>query len=162
MYACRYAKQDALYVTVWRGASNTDEDWEGAASDIRAVGQDGARHPAGVTVLVDVGAENPSPGSLQRKRMGQAIATAFATVKLCVAVVTPSACIRGVITAIEWILPKHPMRIVASHGTLDLALAWLETQRPGIGARALELHREAARDAAKVLMGGAPCTSLRP
>src|SRR4051812_32086536 len=110
---------DRVVVWLFTGPTNSDDDFQRyvdsmAKFDALCAGKDGA-----AVLISDSG--NPGPDSAWRKKIADASTTLAS--KPAFALVSQSALLRGVMTAINWIRPpSYPCKAVA---TLDEAERWL-------------------------------------
>jgi hypothetical protein len=133
-------------VGVWSGSANTTEDYDHLVADMLAIDRAGAAASATVICVVEIDAENPRPTAVERRRISDTSRQACHAPRHYFALVTRSALVRGVMTAIGW-LTQPPGRTNVSHANLDQALAWAESKRPGAASRLTELYQEARRQA---------------
>jgi hypothetical protein len=102
------------------------------------------RHP--IAMVFVVAADNPAPDAHWRRRFAEQRRT-FGSPGVFVSIVTKSAIMRGVLTAMSWIAPEPPHMTTTTHATLEEAAAWIEKNQgtPRAALRALLDEAQAAR-----------------
>ncbi len=141
MYIREYDREQSLLFGLWTGPSNTDEDYDRAASDVLLLDREGEGRPDGVVHIAEADPENPVPTPAQRKRLTSAAEAANRAKVYYFCMVTRSALVRGVITAIGWFAPPRGTHRNGCRATFDEAVAWVEKYRPGVADPLRELRR---------------------
>jgi hypothetical protein len=101
-------------------------------------------HGRPVVLIIDIQDGYPSPNALQRKSIGEAWANAIG-VGGVIAIITGSALIRGIITAIEWFLKNSPThRETRAYARASDAVLWLADQS-GVATSELTAAIDAVR-----------------
>lgn len=130
-----------LVVWLFSGRENSDADLEAFVRSIAEMSSRRDGPPTSAICVVDPG--NPPGNAAWRKRIAEA--SAAAPSEACVVLVTRSVVVRGVLTAVLWLL--RPTFAVSTHETFDEALAWTQSRR-GRDLPALRRLYEQARAAA--------------
>jgi hypothetical protein len=125
MYAFRADDEMAATVGVFTGSSDTDADWALSIESVRAMDDVALAQRAPLVCIMVVGPESPRPPPLWRKRMAEgqnAVRSPF----YYFALVAPSALIRGVFTAINWMVkPKFIAHRARATSTFAEATHWV-------------------------------------
>jgi hypothetical protein len=148
MYVRAYDREQSLLFGLWTGPSNTDEDYDRAAEDVLLLDREGEGRPDGVVHIAEADPENPIPTAAQRKQLTSAAEAATRAKLYYFCMVTRSALVRGVITAISWFAPRRGTHHNGCRASFDEAVAWADMYRPGVADRLRELRRQ-ARTAAR-------------
>lgn len=133
-----------LHVFLFSGDEASDADFGAYVARLEALIA-APEHVSGsaVAVLI-VDAGSPAPNAVWRQRIAEVGGRAPAGTAF--ALVSDSALVRGVATAVQWLKPQPYARKTV--GRFDDAVAWLETLRPGVGERLHQLHANVRRQAA--------------
>jgi hypothetical protein len=84
------------------------------------------RHAIGM--LFAVARDNPAPDAYWRRRFAEQRKT-FRSPHVFLSIVTQSAIMRGVLTAMSWIAPEPPNMTCVTHPTFEQAAAWIEANQ---------------------------------
>lgn len=155
MFCLAFDQTTMVALGIFTGRENTDADFSTYVDSFQKLDAIASRSGglrACYVLIVDPG--NPPPDALWRKR----IADASANIRSdpLVSIVTSSALIRGVATAINWLRP--PPFEIRSHETVAIAAAWIDARRAKNGD-ALGVLTRLEREARAV--SPAPPTSRR-
>lgn len=140
MFRFVYDRASVIAIGVFSGPENTDADFQAYIDSIErldTIAYEEA-HERGVYALI-VDPENPRPNALWRKRIADA--SAHLRSNPLVSLITKSAAIRSVVTAINWFRP--PPYSIKCHESLESAAAWIQSQRSG---NVLEIMRRLEHD----------------
>lgn len=126
MFRLAFDRPTVVAVGIFSGSENSDADFQAYVDSFASLDEVAKqqREARGVYVLV-VDPENPQPDARWRKRI--AYASADIGSNPLASVVTGSALIRGVVTAINWIRP--PPFDIRCHENLEAAAAWVRSKR---------------------------------
>ena len=141
MFSQAWDPVDALVVWLFSHEENSDDDYERYIRCIHEMDARGADRELPAAILV-VDPGQPAPNAAWRRRIAEASATMKS--KALFAVVSESAVVRGVVTAINWIRP--PPYEHAVERSFDDAVAWIERRR----GRALHNPRKLLAEAREV------------
>jgi hypothetical protein len=81
-----------------------------------------------IAMIFVVGPDNPAPDAYWRRRFAEQRKT-FGSPHVYLSMVTQSAIMRGVLTAMNWIAPEPPNMTSATHATFEESAAWVEVQQ---------------------------------
>ena len=141
MFDYAFCRQSSIYVGIYSGNTG-DEDYERCVSSMYAFEAEQRNHPEGiVAVLVSDPGIPPVPPSW-RKRMAEFNQSVQASPYL-LSIVTPSAVIRGILTAINWLSPPRKGHERVAHETFAQACDWVDRHRGQPQPRLRELHQAA-------------------
>jgi hypothetical protein len=110
-----------------------------AIAELDRSGQ-GSNAPIGFVYLV--ARDNPAPDAYWRRRFAEQRKT-FASPRVYLSIVTQSALMRGVLTAMNWIVPQPRHMTSETHSTFEECATWLERVQ-GTSPAVLRRLREAA------------------
>jgi hypothetical protein len=147
MYTRAYDRERGLLFGLWSGPANTDDDFERAAADVLLLDREGEGQPEGVLHIAETDPDNPVPTAAQRRRLSSAAEVLCHVRVYYFCMVTRSALVRGVITALGWFASSRGDRRNGCRATFEEAVTWAENHRPGVAARLRELRREARQAA---------------
>ena len=128
MFRCEFDRASLIAVGVFSGPDNSDADFQAYVDSFQVLDQiayEEARERGVYTVVVDP--ENPRPSALWRKRIADA--SAHLRSNPLVTLVSKSAAIRSVVTAINWFRP--PPYSIKCHDNIEASAAWIQSQRAG-------------------------------
>ncbi len=128
MFRLSFDRQNLIAVGVFSGGENTDADFQAyidsfAQLDTIAFTN---RHERAVYALI-VDPDNPRPDAMWRKRIADGSANIRSNP--LVSLITKSAAIRSVVTAVNWFRP--PTYSIKCHDSIEAAAAWIGAQRSG-------------------------------
>ncbi|HEY6727474.1 MAG TPA: STAS/SEC14 domain-containing protein [Polyangiaceae bacterium] len=107
------------------------------------------KHIRPIVLLIDLQDGYPQPNAVQRKDIGEAWAK-IPDVGGVIAIITSSALIRGIITAIEWFMKNSPTRrVTRAFSRSTDAVPWLAEQS-GVSTSELNASVEALRTPSRV------------
>jgi hypothetical protein len=128
MFSLSYDERLHVLVGFAGPGARADADYERVVTSIAKLDEDGARAKARVAfvLVIDAGSEAPPP--VWRKRLAEQRKT-FKSPAVFMAIVSPSALTRGVLTAMNWISPPPEHVQTANPGTIGEAAVWVERQQ---------------------------------
>lgn len=128
MFRLALDRPTIIAVGVFFGPENTDADFQAYVDTFDYLDDVCMRQPheRGVYALI-VDPENPRPSALWRKRIADA--SAHLRSNPLVSLISKSATIRSVVTAVNWFRP--PPYSIKCHETLEASAAWIQAQRSG-------------------------------
>jgi hypothetical protein len=105
--------------------ARSDADYERVLAAIETLDQDGrlANKPVAFMLVVDADSERPPP--IWRRRLAQQ-RSGLTSPRVLMAIVSPSALTRGVMTAMNWVSPPPAHVQMVNHATVGEATAWIE------------------------------------
>lgn len=128
MFRLAFDRPNVIAVGVFSGRLNQDADFQEYIASFPYLDDMAMQNPhirAVYAVVVDP--ENEMPNAVWRRRIADA--SAHLRSNPLVSMVTKSVAVRGIVTAINWIRP--PPYEIKCHETIDLAAAWIQSQREG-------------------------------
>ena len=123
MFTFSYDPLTASLVGLYGGAPNTDRDYARALGAFETLYREAGSRIAAAALVIEPGMSPPSAKWRARFADLNAIQSRF-----CLAIVTESAIVRGIITAVHWIKPPSAGQKVVSLARFDAAVPWLETE----------------------------------
>jgi hypothetical protein len=144
MFGCAMDKPQGLYVGVYSGSDVIDADYERCLASMQELDGAGTGLQQGILAVLVTDPECPRVPPAWRKRMAEFNDAVKARI-YCLALVTTSPLIRGVLTAINWLSPPKAGHQLVAHATFELARRWGETVRGAPLPRLTELLAEARR-----------------
>jgi hypothetical protein len=128
MFALSYDERLHVLVGFAGPGARTDADYDRVFTSITKLDQDGKQANAKVAfmLVIDPGSEAPPP--VWRKRLAEQRRT-FKSPGVLMAIVSPSALTRGVLTAMNWISPPPAHVQMANPATIGEAAEWVERQQ---------------------------------
>lgn len=151
MFRFEFDRPSVIAVGIFSGPDNSDADFQAYIESFEVldrIAYDEARERGVYTVVVDP--ENPRPSALWRKRIADA--SAHLRSNPLVTLVSQSAAIRSVVTAINWFRP--PPYSIKCHDSIEASAAWIQSQRAGNALEIMRRLEQACRGAA--VMNAAP------
>jgi hypothetical protein len=126
MFRLAFDHPSLIAVGIFFGPENTDADFQAYIDSFDRLDRIGfeEQHERPVYALI-VDPENPRPNAMWRKRIADA--SAHLRCNPLVSLITKSAAIRSVVTAINWFRP--PPYIIKCHESLEAAAAWAGAHR---------------------------------
>ena len=88
-----------------------------------------------IALVFVVARDNPAPDAYWRRRFAEQRKT-FGSPRVCRSIVTQSAVMRGVLTAMRWIAPEPANMTCVTHATFEECALWVE-QNQGTSRKAL-------------------------
>lgn len=141
MFRLAFDPTPVIAVGVFAGRENTDDDFQryvDSFMELDAIALRTAGSRGCYVIIVDPG--NPPPSALWRRRIADASVDVRSNP--LISVVTSSALIRGVATAINWLRP--PPYEMCAHETLTQTAAWIRSRTSAdVLAVLTRLEREA-------------------
>ena len=128
MFRLAFDSSTLVAVGIFYGRDNTDFDFQAYIDSFDELDEIAYERPderAAYVLIVDP--ENPRPNAMWRKRIADASSDIRSNP--LVSLVTKSAAIRSVVTAINWFRP--PKYSIKCHESLEAAGAWIQAQRSG-------------------------------
>lgn len=140
MFRLAFDRSSLIAVGIFSGLENTDADFQAYIDsfdrlDVIAFKERSER--AVYALIVDP--ENPRPNAFWRKRIADASSDVRSNP--LVSLITTSAAIRSVVTAINWFRP--PTYSIKCHESLEAAAAWARAHR---SSDVLEIMRQLERE----------------
>jgi hypothetical protein len=91
-----------------------------------------------IAMVFVVARDNPAPDAYWRRRFAEQRKT-FGSPRVLLSIVTQSAVMRGVLTAMRWIAPEPPTMTCVTHATFEKCAEWVEQNQgtPRTALRAL-------------------------
>jgi len=120
MYRFVHDTENALYAAAFSGGGNPDDDFGAHVEQLRIAGKaaDGRRIAATIRMIPG----HPIPSARWRSEVGKMMTSGDLRADL--AVLSDNAVIRGVLTAVSWIVPKDKVRF-RMFNSWDAAESWL-------------------------------------
>jgi len=125
MYQDEFSKADLYYVCRFTPGGDADEDYRRHIDGMRAAIKAAAARPEQLTIVIVQDPGYPAPNAHWRQIVAEM--TSHPQFKATTAIVTSNALIRGVITALSWLRPRHYKEELWADAAA--ALAWLEKER---------------------------------
>ncbi len=128
MFRLAFDRSSVIAVGVFSGRENTDADYQAyikSFEQLDSIAFHQQKERAVYAVIVDP--ENPRPSATWRKQVAEASANIRSNP--LVSLITRSAAIRSVVTAINWFRP--PTYSIKCHESLEASAAWIQAQRSG-------------------------------
>jgi hypothetical protein len=128
MFRLAFDRPSLIVVGVFSGLENTDADFQAYIDSFDRLDPIAfvERHERAAYALI-VDPENPRPNAFWRKRIADA--SAHLRSNPLVSLISKSATIRSVVTAINWFRP--PPYSIKCHESLEASAAWIQAQRGG-------------------------------
>ena len=148
MFRLAFDRTSLIAVGVFSGQQNTDADfgaYVNSFDQLDAIAFENPQDRAAYALIVDP--DNPRPDAMWRKRIADA--SAHLRSNPLVSLITKSAAIRSVVTAVNWFRP--PPYSIKCHESLEASAAWIAAQR---GRDVLEVMRRLEREC-RALRAGA-------
>ncbi len=92
---------------------------------IEELDRSGREHRRPIAMVFVVARDNPAPDADWRRRFAEQRKT-FGSPRIYLSIVTQSAIMRGVLTAMNWIAPQPANMTCVTHGTFEECAAWIE------------------------------------
>ncbi len=120
----------------------TDADYERTLAAVEKLDRDGklANKPVAFVLVVDADSERPPP--MWRRRLAEQ-RRELTSPRVLMAIVSPFALTRGVMTAMNWVSPPPAHVQMVNHATLEEAAAWIERLQGTPRATVQRLFEEA-------------------
>lgn len=128
MFRFEFDRPSVIAVGVFSGPDNSDADFQAYIDSFTVLDEIAykeAKDRGAYAVVVDP--ENPRPSALWRKRIAEE--SAHLRSNPLVSLISTSAAIRSVITAINWFRP--PPYSIKCHESIEASAAWIQSQRSG-------------------------------
>lgn len=142
MFRYAYREDLRVLIAVADGTPNDDDDFQRLIDALARVDRDGASQgKATATIVVADGMTQP-PSAVWRARIADLRKNVRAPLA-CVSFVTKSALLRGVGTAIAWLIPSPDNLESHQHATVEEAARWVEATQGTQAAVTLALYQQA-------------------
>ena len=125
MFSLVYDEVRHVLVGFAAPGARTDADYERTLAAVAKLDRDGkaANKPTAFVLVVDTNSERPPPK--WRRRLAEQ-RSELTSPRVLMAIVSPSALTRGVMTAMNWVSPPPAHVQMVNHATIEEAAAWVE------------------------------------
>lgn len=106
-------------------SGQTQEEHGQVYAAIAALDRSGRDHGRPIAFVFLVAADNSAPDAHWRRRFAEQRKT-LGSPRVFLTIVTQSAVMRGVLTAMNWIVPQPRMMTSTTHATFEECAAWIE------------------------------------
>jgi hypothetical protein len=144
MFGFAMDKPQGLYVGVYSGSEVPDGDYERCLASMQELDVAGVGLQQGILAVLVTDPDCPRVPPAWRKRMAE-FNNDVKSRLYCLALVTTSPLIRGVLTAINWLSPPKAGHQLVAQATFEQARRWSETVRGVPLPRLNDLLSEARR-----------------
>jgi hypothetical protein len=157
MYAYSADGTSGVSVGIWSGIKQSDADYVRAIANLTSADRAAAERSITLIHVVLVGAECEQPSANWRRRMSEANKALHAS-RYYFAFVTPSPVIRGIFTAVRWLIGAREGHYAQTFPTFEAACDWI---RSNAGAYPqLDFHYARARRASAEAFDGNAANSF--
>ncbi len=125
MFSLTYDASRLILVGFAAPGARTDADYQRVLAGIQELDREGkaAGKPVAFVLVVDADSQRPPP--MWRRRLAEQ-RRGLGSPRVLMAIVSPSALTRGVMTAMNWISPPPSNVQMVNHATIEDAAAWVE------------------------------------
>lgn len=144
-----------LWFALIGGTHLKDEDYQGVVGVWDRIARLSPRSGDPSVFILEVLAGSATPPAIWRRKFAEAESPSHGK-RVAFSLVSSSALVRSIRTAVTWIAPPPPGFETTSAATIEAALQWVESHRPGVSLALRNLSSDA-----RAMLHEAPETTLK-